>query len=321
MPKLTVFLTGIVGFTPDFTRALMVNAPHASVLTVPPDSQGKERQPVPIPGHAAYVRYPTELVDKVGGLQVPVRHNWDTLGKFFPGGDPIVPTSLLFLDHHEVVLPVSSDPFQRDLAPINNSLLPVLSNGPASLNWVVGMGELGNGSANVFKIDQSLLNDVKPGDDVAAFVRLRNGRVSSGAADFQFQAVKPSDPQKSLGTLNRSVAQMVRCDLNVTTDPIVIKCRHYGSSQETATSARNLAIRFKPGVVNPWIVAGLSSLEDLFQLSTVDKENGQPDYHFRLLYRLAETKVDDKDVILPFGNVPSNDRELGAPRCVPAKLS
>jgi hypothetical protein len=242
-----------------------------------------------------------------------VQHRWNTQGRF-PLATDRVDTSILFLDHHEVVLPPSTDVLKPNLAPRG---IPPVSTEPSSLNWVVDMAELGANAT----ISPDLLDDFDPGDRVAAFVRFKSGTLMSRAVGFEFNAVGLDSLTTPVGSLNRPVAQLIQCDVNVP-DPVVVKCRYYGKTPSSAS----LGITFKPGIQNPWLVVGLSALEDILQLSTIDHGDGTPapDYHFSLLYGLTGNMsvaglIANSQIVLPLGRTPAGTRELGAPKCVPLK--
>jgi len=301
MPKLTVYFNGIVGFTEDFTRALMVHRPQATIF-----DPGGGKKPISIPGHSAYLRLPHRDVDPESAKQLTTLHRWDALAMKNIFDEPgRIATYLRFLNHHQIELPQASEAHKVETGSMETH--------SKSVEWVASMKELG-GTAT--KIDPRYLDDANPSEELSAFVRMTSGVVSTAiVSDYKFAAVKPSDINAKAGLLDRSVAQLVQWELTAP-DPIVVTCTHYGKDGSDDT----FTIRYKSGLAKSWLMIGASALEDLFQLSTVDKGVGEPDYHFRLLYDLFAEKPHDDEVLLPIGIVDKKpDRELGAPRCVPIK--
>lgn len=307
MARLTVFFNGIVGFTQSFRRALMVQQPHATLF-----DPGDGNDSITIPGHSAYLRLPAQDIDQTSVLQnVTIYHRWDALAmKNLLPGAARVPTLIRFLNHHEVRLP---QPTTNNLTVKDGELNQANLD---STRWVATMDDLGSSATDV---DPEYLKD-NPGEQIAAFVRLTGGTVSTGiVSEYKFSGVKPGAGNAKSGSLDRPVAQLVRWDFETVDNPMVLKCSFYGGGGVDV----GFEIKFKRDLSQSWIMIGASALEDLFQLSTVEKGIGQPDYHFRLLYQLTKTpKPKDPAVALPLGEIESSDsKEIGVPRCVPVKLA
>lgn len=320
MREFSVFVTGIAAFTGDFRRVLAVNAPQPVTMHVA-DENGKSHE-ITVPAHFPYLRLPTQYVDENTAAAIAIGQDWDVAaapGAFPPdvGGNQMTRSTLVkFLHFHEVVLPDSATPPSVDQTPLNQDGLPIIDQkdgepqpDATSARWLPPMSSLGTPKT---KIDpKHLTADPK---EIAAYVHFPKGRVSTAAAtNFKFVSVKTADG-KQTGSLNRAVAQLMVCRMSVPDEEFVVKCRDYATN-----GAKSLDIKFKAGMQKPWMVFACTSLEDALQLPSVEDKFGI-DYHFRLVYGLAEGVVKAGDVALPKSVSPPNvgaGQPLGGGRCVP----
>lgn len=303
MPTLSIFVTGVCGFMEDFKRVVLVNATQPSLFTVNSDRQ------VVVPPHYAFLRFATDQVDVVAGAK-SLKHAWDVLATPIPMMHTgTISTEVLFLDHHRVVPPAAQNTtFNPNKDLIEEIGIPQTT-GDESLEWVLRMSQLLPGSQVP---NPDYLTD-KPGESIAAFATFAVGDVVNAYAPlYQFLGTNAIS-MGIVGRLNRSLSQMVRYDLQVA-DPIVIQCPLFAEGPKRAP----FYVSFKTGLTNPWMILGLSALDDILQLTTVDSGEGSPDFHSRLLYRMSKTLYGDFDVILPQGEPQPPTAEIGVPRCVPA---
>jgi hypothetical protein len=305
-----------MGFKDDFRHVVMRNTPDPEVLTFGTD---ETTQHLAIPAHIPYVRVHKDHVDPDTGGRMRIAQDWNVDGVplFTTDQAGNVPTFLKFLDHHEVVLPPSSDPPTRAATVINGTRVP---NGDGdSLGWLPRMADLGTDATT---IEPKYLDPVNPGEHIAAFVRMPNGRISTKlATDYKFKAVKPDDTKGSVGTLDQAAAHVLACEMSVPDETFAVNLRDFSGDGD------DFMITFPPGEPKPWILVGCTSLEDTMQLRTVDKSFGKPDYHFSLLYGLAQQTGKKTEIALPFGIQPEtptgmsvSPKPLTGPHCVPARF-
>lgn len=302
MPKLSIFVTGVCGFMEDFRRVVLVNATRATLFTV-----NMARQEV-IPPHYAFLRFATEQVEQISGAK-SLTHRWDVLATPIPTDSATINTEVLFLDHHRIVTPpAQNSAFNPNKTPVDEFGVPP-NKADESLEWVLKMSQLLPGS----EVPNTLFLTDSPGEEVAAFATFAVGDVVNAYAPlYQFLGTNAAS-MGVVGNLNRSLSQMVRYDLEVA-DPIVVRCPVFADGPKR----RPFDVTFKQGLENPWMILGLSALDDILQLSTVDRGEGRPDFHSRLLYRMSKTLYSDFDVVLPQGEPQPPTAEIGVPRCIPA---
>lgn len=323
MRKLSVYVTGIPAFVEDYRRAIAVNA--LTPTTVQVGQECGHVEDVTIPAHFPSVRVPFNHIEDPQNY--PTGHDWNVAAApgVFPPDDPANPTSpvrstlIKFLRFQEVELPPSTTPASIDNTPLNATGIPVdvqVANGPApdasSLLWLAPMSSLGT-SATAIDPRHVVKN---PSEDVAAYIRFPYGKMSTAVATrFKFVAVTAVNGTQT-GTLDRAVAQLVVCQLDVPDDAFSVWCRDYLPTG----GAGHFQIRFKRDIPDPWLVFSCTSLEDTFQLP-MGEETLRTDFHFRLVYRLAAGRVAAQDIALPQAVNPAAHlgvpRPLGAGGCVP----
>jgi hypothetical protein len=320
MRDFSVFVTGIAAFVGDYRRVLAVDAARPTTMNVT-DENGKTSE-VTVPAHFPYLRLPTQHIDDATASAIAIGQDWDVSaapGAFPPDGGPNPfnrSTLVQFLHFHEVVLPDSESPADVDMTPLNANGIPIVDQkegqpppDATSALWLPSMNNLGTPKK---RIDSKHItaNPV----EIAAYIRFPKGRVSTASAtNFKFVSVSPADG-KAAGPFNRAVAQLMVCTMKVPDEAFTVKCRDYRTNDQ-----KSFDINFKAGIPQPWMVFACTSLEDALQLPSVEEKFGV-DYHFRLVYNLAEGTVTDADVALPKSISPPEvgaDEPLGAGRCVP----
>lgn len=311
MRKFKVYVTGIAAFVEDYRRVVAINASHPQVLTI--TENGVPRQ-VTIPAHFPYIRVPEKQVDDDTAQRMPHFQDWNVVaakGALPPDDDhslqsaTIRQTLMKFLHGQEVVLPDSPTPLSNDEAALGTS--PTPSNGNKnSVLWLPSLQSLG---AKATKIDQKHIVKNPDPNVVAAYIRFPKGRMTTAvASDFQFVSV--SLDGSTLAPLNRVVAQLLLCEMDVPDTPFTVICRSYNGDSD-------FPITFKAGVQQPWMVFACTSLEDALQLPAVEEKFGI-DFHFRLIYGLLEGNVKDGDIALPKSILPApGAKPLGAGKCIP----
>jgi hypothetical protein len=318
MRTFSVFVTGIAAFVGDYRRVVAVDAPQP--VTMKATGENGQSKDVTIPAHFPYLRLPSKHIDDTAN-QLKIAQTWDVTAApgAFPPDDDNDPQSLTrstfiqFLHFHEVKMPDgSTTPPTVDMTPLNADGIPIIDqklNAPppdaTSALWLPSMESLGTPKK---KIDPKHIT-ANPAE-VAAYIRFPKGRISTAkATNFKFVAVSP-DGQPA-GSLNRAVAQLMVCTVDVPNGPFTVTCRHYGED------GKDIDINFKGDVPNPWMLFACTSLEDAFQLTAVKKDFGV-DFHFRLVYRLAEGPHDDGGITLPKSISPGQGgKPLGGGGCVP----
>jgi len=324
MRTFSVFVTGIAAFVGDYRRVVAVDAPLP--VTMKGTDENGQSKDVTIPAHFPYLRVPTRHIEDASAKKISIKQDWDVSAApdAFPSdGDPqslTRSTFVQFLHFHEIVLPQSGTPATVDLKPLNNQGIPIVDEGtgepPApgtpppdatSALWLPSMETLGTPKKT---IDPKHIT-ANP-TEIAAYVRFPNGRISTAAASrFRFVSVSPVDG-KAVGPLNRAVAQLMVCTMEIPDDAFTITCRDYRTN-----AAKNISIDFKAGVKDPWMLFACTSLEDAFQHPSVEKTFGV-DFHFRLVYRLADGAPTDADIVLPKSIPPApGAKPLGGGGCVP----
>lgn len=314
MREFSVYTTGITAFVEDYRRAIAVNAPRPITMTV---SKGLgQSETLTVPAHFPYVRVPIKHLDDTTLTRgFRISHDWDVgdaAGAFPPETEgattSVLHTVIKFLNFHEVILPESASPAKIDDTPLPND------KNETSVHWLASMNSLGTTAT---KIDPRHV--VKDPVDVAAYVRFPHGTIST-AFVTQFKCVSVSALDGKLaGTLNRRVAQLLVCKMQVPDTEFKVEFRNYAGNP-----GENFKITFKAREPDPWMVFACTSLDDAFQLPTVEETFGT-DTHFRLVYGLAGESVTDANVALPKSINPSPNGEkakpLGTPRCIPPGFS
>lgn|GEM_PF-4903036 len=313
MRELSVYVTGIAAFVEDYRRVVAVDASHPVTMTVAGE-RGQSNQ-VTVPGHFPYLRMPFDHIEDPENYAIS--HDWDTSaapGVFpDPEGDNIQPSLLKFLHYQEVVLPDSTTPASVDMTPLNATGLPIKNQDDASVLWLPTMESLGT-PARTIDPKHVVANPT----EIAAYIRFPNGRMTTAfPTQFKFVSVSAADG-KAAGTLNRAVAQLVVCKMDVPDEAFTVVCRDY----QAGGGSGDFNVNFKAGMAEPWMVFACTSLEDAFQLPTVDEKFGI-DLHFRLVYSLAQGTVTEADIALPksINPGPGVPRPLGAGKCVPPLFS
>jgi hypothetical protein len=315
MREFSVYTTGITSLVEDYRRAVAINAPRPITMTV---SKGPgQSENVTVPAHLPYVRVPINHLDDTTLSQFTISHDWDVsvAPGVFPNQDIANPNSLIrptvvkFLHFHEVVLPPSDTPPSVDDTPLNNTGIPS-DKDRTSIHWLASMKSLGTPATTI-----DPRHVVKDPVDVAAYLRFPQGRISTAfATNFKCVSVSALDG-KLVGTLHQAVAQLIVCKLNVPDEEFTVLCRDYGSGD-----AGDFEITFKAGVPDPWMVFACTSLDDAFQLPSVEEKFGT-DMHFRLVYGLAAGAVPDDYIALPKSINPAPNgggpRPLGSGHCIP----
>src|ERR1051325_946080 len=303
MREFSVYTTGIIAFVEDYRRAVAVNAPRSVAMTV---SNGPGRsEDITIPAHFPYIRIPINHLDDTTLAQFRIVHDWNVSGAttIFPITDPDNPGSQLrqtvvqFLNFQEVVLSASNTPASIDNTPLN------IPNNDHSVQWLVRMEELGTTADTI-----DPRHVVKDPLDVAAYIRFPSGAVSTALTTKTFKCVSVNILDGKLaGTLQRAVAQLLVCKFEVPDEEFTVRCRDYRPGPDP-----DFEIVFKADVPNPWMVFASTSLDDAFQLPSVEPKYGT-DTHFRHLYGLAPGVVTDADIALPKSLEPAPHAGMGRP--------
>jgi hypothetical protein len=315
MSTMEVFFTGICSFVKGQTRVLMVDARDARVSAFDPT--------VAIPAHIPHVRFLLDDLDidetlARSGKSDPFwfQQLWNGPVEVLGGGT--TPTGVVILDHHEMVLPPSSDPLQRDSTALG---------GPTpgtedrfSWRWMAQIGEISPGAEEV---RADCLTD-PPTGPVGAYVRIDNGllRVRAVPSAYVFDVVNPDGAARDLG---RSVAQLTSVMLHPTGNPLSLRAVSYaapGGDEPSieATAPPHVRLRDFELVFNKpdvKIFVGISALDDLLQISDPRAGVGNPDYHFELVYDLSANRPSHFSLPRARPIRGSEAREVGFPRCVP----
>jgi hypothetical protein len=316
MREFSVYITGIMSFVEDYRRAVAVNASRPIAMTVSKGPGLSEN--VTVPAHFPYVRIPINYLDDTMLSRFAIAHDWDISAApgVFPIQNPDDPESVIrqtvlkFLHFHEVVLPASDTPPSVDDTPLNDTGIPDHDTDGASIGWLASMESLGTPAKTI-----DPRHVVKDPLDVAAYIRFPQGEISTAVAtNFKFVSVSAFDG-RLMGTLHQAVAQLLVCTLEVPDDEFTVSCRDYRSGD-----VGDFDITFRAGVPEPWMVFACTSLDDAFQLPSVDEKYGT-DTHFRLVYGLAKGIVTDVDIALPKSLTPAPNsgpaRPLGSGHCIP----
>jgi hypothetical protein len=305
-----VFVTGIAGFVEDYRRVVAVNSPRPRSIRI---IDGGIQREVTIPAHVPHLRVPVDYVTEKTKKDIPITHDWNITaaqGAFPPFEDlsPTRKTLVQFLHSREVELPPSDTEPDVDDTELGGSMPSEAKKDETSALWLPTLSSLG---ARATTIDpKHVVRDPDP-NFVAAYMRFPNGVIETAqTSDFRFGAT--SLDGHASGTLNRAVALLMVCTMEVPNEAFEVTCRSYQGEAPIIITF----IKEKP---DPWMVFVCSSLEDAFQLPSVEEKYGT-DFHFRLGYELVQGPFTDADIALPKSIAPSG-KPLGAGKCVPLRFA
>jgi hypothetical protein len=304
-----VFVTGIAGFVEDYRRVVAVNAPQPRLMKF---TEGGMQREIVIPAHFPHLRVPFDYVDEESKKRM-ITHEWNVsaaLGVFPPFDDLSFKRKTLvqFLRSREVVLPDSDTEASVDETELGD--IKPSEDDETSALWLPTLSSLG---ATATTIDPKHVVENPDPNFVAAYIRFPNGLIEAAQiSEFRFGAT--SLEGHASGTLNRNVAILMVCSIEVPDHSFDVTCRSFQGDPN------DIVITFIEDKLDPWMVFVCSSLEDAFQLPTNEDKYGT-DFHLRLVYELVQGPFTDADVALMKSIVPPpTGKPLGAGKCVPPRF-